>query len=633
MFKIDKKFRSKNFFKKLKNRLRRENFSLCKINLMEKYVMEQQFKLASAIKLKKEVLLKKISYELITSYQARCYAVYKILKTTGSKNFNVIYKKLKKNKQYRKLVDKLLYIISNLSLYKITLLRYYSSKKTTNKKKFIFIPIFLDKIIQNLYSFIIYPFVENNSDKFSYGLRPLRYPFNVTKTIFLLSKKHFYNFSKSFFVLSFDLIKCFSKIFNGWILNHLPIIPKNLFLQWLRLGFIQFDNINSSIFILEEKSFFTNVLSFLICNFLLNGIQNFVENAIKNMFNKKKKCVLIRFLNSIIIVSPSLDVLNLALVFVEDFIKDKGVCLNMRSKALIDLFFKKQRFLFLGFGFNFLLQHGKYNLKLFIPNERIKFLKKNVLYFCKKAINPYVLIKGSNFLVRKWSNYYKICNSKFSFIKLSAWLIKRISHALYFLYLKSNFEKGKYGIRKGRKSARIHRNIAAQVVKRLHFSKSNAINFFNYQLNNIKKLNIVFLNKTKRYVKLFLPKYLEIRKHHITSNKNYFDFLDYIDLRLSVFKHKSSLREYFLQKSKGFCPLCSRDLIFSRYKFYHLKPFLFGGNNKLFNLVPLCICCHNIIIFILTNNDVNFIKKFVFLDLLKLNFKGLQSKNRMREAV
>nr|YP_009512074.1 hypothetical protein [Euglena hiemalis]AXI98030.1 hypothetical protein [Euglena hiemalis] len=284
-------------------------------------------------------------------------------------------------------------------------------------------------------------------------------------------------------------------------------------------------------------------------------------------------------MNSVIILCSTFEIAKLAKNCLEDYIKTRGLYIDLIHNSIIDLcnFNKNYNLLFLNVNFRYSLLHGKYMFKVAIPFCKLIAIKKKVSLICNKLKNPQSIIRSVNFFVREWSNFYKICNNKFFFVKFSYWLIKKVTRSLYFIYIKSSFEKGKFAIRKGKRSGRLRRKIASQVVKRLHFLKGRYrfLYGFNKQKTCLKNVSIVLSKTASKVVDLFLPTYIEHKKHCITYNKNYFTFFDYNDLRIFEFQKKSSFREYFLKISKGFCPLCLRDLIYSRYRFYYIKPLSF----------------------------------------------------------
>jgi hypothetical protein len=224
-----------------------------------------------------------------------------------------------------------------------------------------------------------------------------------------------------------------------------------------------------------------------------------------------------------------------------------------------------------------------------------------------------------------WCNYYKICNNKHPFAKITYWLIKRISKALYLLYIKPSFEQGKYGIRAGKHSGRLRRKLAAQVVKRQHFLKAKDRR--NYGFNNLrynsKRSSIVVSKTSRRKIELFLPAYMERKEQPTTFGRNYFDPSDNLELRIIAFENKASVREDLLKKCRGYCPSCSRDLLNCKYDIHHI--IIMGGNNNPRNLTPLCVYCHKKITSAVKSKDQQTINKFSKLGLLNMNINDTQS--------
>lgn len=578
----------------VKKRFIKEKFKLCNIPNMEKYVLYTQFKLATAIRQNKSDLIETIVMELLNSYEAKCYAVYKTIKSSSYKSLGVSDKRTKTNIDYGNLVDKLGKIIRNPDTYRVSPLRRIYTKKFNEGKKPLFIPTYLDRALQTLYSFALLPYGEYQADQFSYGGRPLRSPAYAAKVILLLGNQTKSNTRIPFYVLNADIVKCLDNISNEWVINNVPIIHRSIIYEWLKYGFIDIlgkDNkLNPTVGGVPQGG----VISPIICNIVLNGIQKFVEKTVKNQLGQNTRCHLIRFLDDIVVLCDKLEAAKLAMQAIEIFINERKLNLNKEKTRIVDLSCISQSYTFVGIQFSYKLIHGKYKLKLSVPCNRVMSIKRRILLQCKNAKTPYEIIKQSNSLIIGWSNYYKICNNKYVFRKLSYWLLKTIGRALYLLYIKSSFENGKFGIRKGKRSGRLRRKIAAQVVKRIHFlkAKHRLIYDFNKLKNNSKRSRIVVSKTENRKVELYLPIYQEMRDQRTISGKDYFNLLDHIELREIAFQNESSTRSLLLRKYKGYCPICSRDLMNCRYEIYHIKPIVLNSNNKLSNLIPLCIYCH-----------------------------------------
>jgi hypothetical protein len=609
--------------KKIKKNFRREKFKLCKVKLMEMTVLNSQFKLTSAIKLNIKIYIQKCIYNLLLSYPVRCYAIYKTLKNLRYRFFFNPYTNPRTNAHYKEMVNILENIVLDPKIYKFNVLQQNQFANLEKKKIFFRISRFFDEAVQEFYSFVISPFIEVKSDKFSYGYRFLRQAVDVSKVILLLCKGKSYTNTFFPFVFNFSLIKNFDSIFNDWLASNLPVIPRFILFQWLELGFIEFNdfcndfpkgNYKFDIFLKN------NSLSFIICNFILNDFQNYFENFVRKQFFNNQSYILIRILNNVIILCSTLKKIKFVKYLLEEFLITRGISISLKVNNIINLFCKKSILTFMGMHFRYFLVHGKYQFKVSVSSFTLVSIKKKVSLLCKNSKTPLRLFKSVNFLVRKWANVYKICNNKFFFIKFSQWLVKKVSKALYFFYINSSFEKGKFAIRKGKRSGRLRRTIAAQVVKRIHFLKPHYrfLYGFNKTINYRKKYSIVLSKRTFKILELFLPKYLRHKKHYISYSKNYFKFFDYYDLRILSFQNKSSFREYFLKLAKGSCPLCLRDLTNSRYKLHCIKPLYLNKKNIFLNFVPLCIYCYKFLNLSIKNNLLNYIRKFIRLGVLKL---------------
>lgn len=604
----------------IRKRLIRETFNLCKISYMEKYILDTQFKLATAIRQNNLNSIKSISHELLNSYEARCFSVYKTIKSSGYRSPGLNDKRPKYNSDYNKLVDKLGEIVNNPSTYKASPLRRIYIEKPNGGKRPTSIPTYFDRALQTLYSLILLPFGESHADQFSYGGRPMRCPANAAKTILLLGNQNKPNTRIPFYVLNANIAKCFDKISHDWIMENVPLIHPPVLKEWLKCGFIDLEGENNELNRTDEGVPQGGTISPLICNIVLNGIQRFVEDFVKNQLGNNTRCHLIRFMDDIIVLCDTWEAANIAMQAVEIFINPRGLSLNKDKTKIVDLSRKDQSYIFIGIEFSYKLIHGKYKLKLSVPSEKVSSICKRILSLCKKANSPEKIIKGTNALTIGWSNYYKICNNKYIFGKLTYWLLVTISKALYLLYIKPSFENGRFGIRKGKRSGRLRRKIAAQVVKRLHFLKAKnrgSYNFTRLRYNSVRS-SIVLSKTAKRKVELFLPSYQEMREQPTTSGKDYFKYEDHLELREAAFQNKSSICAHLLKKCRGYCPSCSRDLMNCKYDIHHIKPISLGGNDSIRNLVPLCVYCHNRITIAVKMKNTKSINEFISQGLLNL---------------
>jgi hypothetical protein len=540
-----------------------------------------------------------------------------------------IKKKKKKKKNFQNLVDSLKCFVLNYDFYKIRCLNLYYLRNFIDCKEQFLHFHFLDIALQNLYSFIFFPFLESNLDKFTYGPRVFRSSIDAVKVLFLLGKqKKYSNYNKYLFCFAFNytIVKCFDAVFNSWVLSNVSFIDKSILSFWVKNGFDNF--YSGDQFFFQKKNFEinwgTSLIFLVIFNFVFVGMQFFLESSILSKLGFFSKFVLITDLNSVVILSSDLKTAKIVKSSLLIFFHSRGICQSFRDNSIVDFFCKNcenKNFVFCGITFHYKLIHGKYKFVLSPILEKIKNVKKKVLNLCKKFSKPLVLFDNIKPLMKSWFNSYKIIKNNYSFLKLSYWILGKITKSIYLLYVNSNFERGKFGIRKGRRSGRLYKNIAAQVVKRLYFLKDQQRFFINIIEGKIifKGFSVGLSKKNSIELKNFFSNSLKGKKFFATFGKNFFNCFDYYDLRTLIFQDKSFAREYFFRKCKGFCPLCKRDFLLCNFKFYYVVPINLNYLKKIFNVIPLCFCCYKIVFMIMKINNVRSLEKFIRLSLLKLN--------------
>jgi len=140
------------------------------------------------------------------------------------------------------------------------------------------IPCVLDRLVQQLFALALDPIIEANSDIHSYGFRKGR---NFVMAVGDIQK----SFQNKILKKSFDLKPTFiwkvcvaeysSLINHKWLLKNVPLPFKYRYIlkSWLKFGHIKFKTIKT----LENHTFPIEILTPLLMNFALNGIERLIH--------------------------------------------------------------------------------------------------------------------------------------------------------------------------------------------------------------------------------------------------------------------------------------------------------------------------------------------------------------------
>lgn len=201
-----------------------------------------------------------------------------VLKNTFESKFDLL-KKLKKFRTNKILPLKRIYITKN-----------------NNEKILLSVPSIVDRATQQLVLLLLEPIIEVHSDIYSFGFRKGRNPIMAIGTLQKnLQRKP--NTMKRYvdiqYIWNAEIKKCFDLINNDWLLANVPIPPKYLFLLkgWLKAGFIEFNSGNITAQSKELDFGIRGIISPLLMNFTLNGMETILEEA-KVEFNNNTRAPL-----------------------------------------------------------------------------------------------------------------------------------------------------------------------------------------------------------------------------------------------------------------------------------------------------------------------------------------------------
>jgi len=353
--------------------------------------------------------------------------------------------------------------------------------KNNNEKITLSIPSILDRATQQLVLLLLEPIIEVHSDIYSFGFRKGRNPIMAIGTLqknLQIKPNTMKRYVDIQYIWDAD-INC-DKINHDWLLANVPIPPKYLFLLkgWLKAGFIEFNSGNITAQSTEVEFGLRGIISPLLMNFTLNGMETIIEEA-KIEFNNSTRfttlryreidgwrlavkavsrlskdrifkeraiaCKLVRFADDFIVISGSERLLKIIQSKMNAFLSIRGLEINPDKSRTLK-FGVNTPFQFLGYTFSYLLRtkhikssflhHTKpeYRLegrpRLFVypsTNTFNQFKRKLIIFFRNHYnLTAYKLIALLNPMITEWINYYSFSNAGGTLSSLKAFLYKRL---------------------------------------------------------------------------------------------------------------------------------------------------------------------------------------------------------------
>lgn len=510
--------------------------------------------------------------QLIISFEARLLAVRRVITNPGSKTPGIDGIVWSTEEDFNNAVKDLL----NLADYAAKpVKRVWIPKPGTSDKRPLGIPTMFDRAVQALLYIALLPISESRADKRSFGFRPYRSARDVVTYIYLVLPN---KFKPKTWILEADIEKCFDRISHEWLINNVPL-PKHLLKEVLKSGFMD----NNEIFNTDIGTPQGGIISPTLANYCLDGIEKLIP--------EDPKCILVRYADDFVVVSPERNVLEEVVIpRLENFLKERGLAMKKTKTRIVHI---DTGFDFLGFNFRTYINYKSVVLKkvlLIIPSSKnIRNFKKNIRTLTRKyfSANPAFLIFKLNPLIRGWSNYFNCAVSSVIFRKLS-----RFIWVLIYRWLRR-----KYPL----------------ISRRKLFTK-----FF----TTIKGNKFVFTAKDWKNSSWFLYQigYVKIVRYLICKlDKNVFtiDDNELSKLQKSSIPGLTETNRKLWNKQKGLCPVCSTSLLNEPIlDVHHILPKKDGGKITFNNLILLHRNCH---IIVHTTKDIKMLKYFYKNNILKTN--------------
>jgi len=325
------------------------------------------------------------------------------------------------------------------------------------KKRTLRVSTIEDKAKQTLAKLALEPEWEALFEPHSYGFRPGRSIHDAVKYIKLDIQR------KDKYVFNADISKCFDGINYSALLNKLNTFPlmRRQIKAWLKAGVME----GKTLFPTEEGTPQPEVISPLLANIALHGLENYLNNCVPKQKNINGEAVnweltVVRYADNFLIMHRDLNQLKIIKSLAEKWLNKMGLKLSSTPTKIVHTFefFNGQEpsFDFLGFSFH-QYQVGKRNCRLKagesraggqFMTEKIGSVKQEAWFKTiitptqaalqrhqgelsqiidqLKTVSQSRLIRELNSVIQGWANYYCAVNSKEVFSDIDRWLWRKL---------------------------------------------------------------------------------------------------------------------------------------------------------------------------------------------------------------
>jgi len=543
---------------------------------VENRVFRYQKRIYRASQAGNQKVVRNLQQRLLHSLDAKLLAVRKVTtENKGRKTSGVDGKVYKTPKDKIKLVSKLKLDGKAKPIRRVEI--------PNKEKRPLGIPTVEDRAKQALCRLALEPEWEAKFEADSYGFRPGRSCHEAIEAVFgaLSNKSQQSNYHK--LVLKVDIEKCFDRINHDLLLAKMeshPLIKQQVH-AWLKAGILKDPNLKVNLDTLIQNEM-GGVISPLLSNIALHGLINYMKDWVvsipaKNNRKAAKQAALtvVRYADDILVIHKDRKAIDKSKIELEKWLWDNcKLTLNQSKTCILD---STQGFDFLGFSCITIRKNGIYRLKIYpsrAGQARILLNLREVIQRNKTA-SSYQLISLLKPKIIGWGNYYKYCECKNTF--------NRISHYIYLKLRSWIFRRDK---RSGRKK-----------VKEKYFPSGNIFLFDGVKHQDNWILYGKERGKNNELKEIWLPRLSWIKSKKwvkVKDIKSPFDG-DYVywAVRMASYNRLPTRVSKLLKLQKGICPYCKTAFqIESVMEIDHIHPRALGGKDTYNNLQLLHRHCH-----------------------------------------
>jgi RNA-directed DNA polymerase len=417
----------------------------------------------------------------------------------------------------------------------------------------------------------------------SYGFRPARSAHDAIEAIFLgLHHK------TPKWVFDADMRKCFDCINHEALLSKLETFPlmEAQIQAWLKADIMEgYANSPKSI----KKSVMGTpqggIISPLLANIALHGLENHLKNFVTKLPKphnganrgsaaKQKALTIVRYADDFVIIHRNLEILKPCIEETKLWLSKLGLVISEEKSAIRDI---RQGFAFLGFKITQVVKDREYKVKITpsLENQKLFLQKvKKVIQF-NKASSAYKLIRTLRPIIIGWANYYRYCECKDVFSKLTHYIFQKLRA---------------WAFRRDKRNGRL-------AIKEKYFPSGKTYTFKgishkdNWILYGKEKSKNGVLRET------FLPHIVWVPSEtfvKVKGDKSPYDGDDlYWGTRLNKYQELPTRTKTLMKRQKMICAKCNKLFTpFDDIEVDHIIPIFKGGKDSYENLQLLHRECH-----------------------------------------
>lgn len=513
---------------------------------------------------------------LINSNDAKLFAVYQVTTLNkGKDTAGVDGKTITKGSEKLSLAQTL-YLDGKAS----PIRRVWIPKPGRTEKRPLGIPTIKDRAKQALAKMALEPEWEAVFEPNSYGYRPGRRAQDAIEAIFL-GLRH----KKPKLLFDADVSKCFEDIEHNPLLDKLDTFPamKTQISAWLKAGIMDgYANRNKEIYETDKGTPQGGIISPLLANIALHGLENHLKDFVTQFksYNKnrgtrakQKALSVIRYADDFLLIHHEREMLDACIEETKKWLATIGLKINPIKSAVR---LGADGFNFLGFQVIQVRKAGVYKVKITPSKKKCKTFLLSIRKVIQdhKTASSYQLIAILRPKIIGWANYFKYCECKQTFHKLT--------HQI-FLKLRA------WVFRRDTRNGRLE-------IKERYFP-SNKTYVFD---GNTHRDNWILngTGKTKQGIRTnYLPHIVwVVSQKHVKvkgAASPYDGNAAYWGLRQAKYAGLSLREKVLLKRQGGNCNICKEKITtFSTTEVDHIKPKSQGGKDHYNNLQLIHRYCH-----------------------------------------
>ena len=462
--------------------------------------------------------------------------------------------------------------------------------KSGKSEKYIGIPTIRDRACQALAKIALEPQWEAIFEPNSYGFRPGRSPHDAIEAMFN-NLRH----NRPKWVYDADIRKCFEQIDHKALLTKLNTYPQmqRQIRAWLKAGVMEgYANTPSNKHTAEPIKLGTpqgGIISPLLANIALHGLENNLKSYVgelpmkanpsagRGRREKAKALAIVRYADDFVVIHENKQILELCVVKIQKDLLQVGLKINKEKSTIRDI---RGGFNFLGFQIILVRKRtvGRYKVKITPSKEAQKYflLKIREIIQRNKATSSYNLINMLKISILGWANYYKYCECKHTFNKMTYMIFQKLRAWVF----------------------RRDDNHGRRRIKEKYFPSGKSCNFNGVQHQD----NWILYGKTKLKTGVvkenYLPQisWISSKKHiKIKAKESPYSHSHYWTLRNGKYSPYAHSISKLLIRQQNRCPICNNQLTSfdsTTWEVDHIKPRFAGGLDRYNNLQLLHKQCH-----------------------------------------